>query len=81
MNKKYDEFVEKVMGMIYVEYTNYINGVIDINRFLLRRFNIVFEEAYLNHRDDTDFNPYQFLTALHFDLFHEADVLHEIGYF
>lgn len=81
MRKNYAELVEKTMGLIFNEYVRYIQGEISINVFLLRRFNIVFEMAYVDNRDNTDFNPYTFLTELHFDLFHEADVLHEIGYF
>ncbi len=79
--KNYDELVAKTLEKIFIEYIKYSQGEIDINKFLLRRFNIVFEEAFLNNRDDIDFNPYQFLTKLQFDLFRESEILHEIGYF
>ena len=79
MRKNYDVFVEKTMEKIFEVFVEYRKGNITIEEFLLKRFNIVFEEAYLNHLDDwMTFNSYQFLTELHFDLFHEAEVIRDL---
>ena len=76
--KNYDVLVAETMVKIYNVFIEYQNDNIDINEFLLKRFNIVFEAAYMS---GDDIHPYKFLTALHFDLFREAEILHEIGFF
>ncbi len=73
--KNYDELVSKTMGEIFEVFVEYQQGDIDINTFLQRRFNIVFEEAYIKN---SDINPYEFLRKLGFDLFHEANVIRDL---
>lgn len=73
--REVERLVADTMENIYNEYVRYTRGDININEFLVIRYNIIVRSTYLNH---LNVRPSEFLDVLGFDLIHEAKVLHEL---